>query len=52
MASKVIIFGKNTWPYTLKAREAYQAKGIDVDYVDVFSGQDNLERMLKSLKHL
>ena len=47
MANKVTIFGKNTWPHTIKAREAYQAKGIEVDYVDIFSSQDKLESMLK-----
>ena len=47
MADTVLIFGKNTWPYTIAAREAYKKKGADVEYVDVLSDSEKLNTMLK-----
>ena len=47
MADNVLIFGKNTWPHTSAAREAYKKKGIDVEYVDVLSDSEKLNTMLK-----
>ena len=47
MAEKIIIFGKNTWPYTTAAREAFVKKGKDVEYFDVLSDADKLNTMLK-----
>ena len=47
MADKVLIFGKNTWPHTTAAREAYKAKGKSVEYVDVLAAKEKLENMLK-----
>ena len=39
----VIIYGKAGWPYTTKAREAYEGHR----YVDVKQSNKNLEAMLK-----
>ena len=47
MAEKVLIFGKNTWPYTTAAREAFVKKGREVEYFDVLSDADKLNTMLK-----
>ena len=47
MAEKVLIFGKDTWPFTTAAREAFQKKGDDVDYVNVKTDSNQLEVMLK-----
>ena len=47
MAEKILIFGKNTWPFTIAAREAYEKQGKDFDYIDVFSSNDKLETMLE-----
>ena len=47
MTEKILIFGKSTWPHTVKAREAYTQKGQDVEYYDVINDADKLERMLK-----
>ena len=42
--SKVVIYGKHTWPYTEKARSAY---GDRATYVDVVQKADKLEEMLE-----
>ena len=47
MAEKIIIYGKDTWPHTTAAREAYSKEGKPVDYIDVKSGADQLDSMLK-----
>ena len=47
MPEKVIIFGKNAWPFTKSAREAYEKDGRDVEYADVLSDADKLNIMLK-----
>ncbi len=47
MPEKVIIYGRDTWPYTNAAREAYAKKGFQVDYVNVNASSDNMEKMLK-----
>ena len=47
MAEKVLIFGKDAWPYTVKAREAYEKDGKAVDYFNVLSKSDKLTEMLK-----
>ena len=47
MAEKIIIYGKDTWPHTTAAREAYSKKGKPVDYINVKSGADQLDTMLK-----
>ena len=47
MEEKVFIYGKETWPHTTAAREAYSKEGKPVDYIDVKSGADQLNTMLK-----
>ena len=47
MSQKVLIFGKNTWPYTNAAREAYAQEGKTVEYHDVISDSSKLDLMLK-----
>ena len=47
MEEKVLIFGKNTWPFTTAAREAYIKNGKDVEYIDVLSDAGKLDTMLK-----
>jgi len=43
----VVIYGKDTWPYTTRAREDYAEKGRTVDYVNVVSDPSRLDEMLK-----
>ncbi len=50
MSDKILIFGKNTWPFTIAAREAYAKEGREVDYVDVLTQADKLDAMLKYSK--
>lgn len=50
MAEKVLIFGKNTWPYTIAAREALIKEGRNIDYYDVVADRSKLEMMLKYSK--
>lgn len=47
MSEKVLIFGKDAWPYTRAAREAYAKKETEVDYLNVVSDPDQLDAMLK-----
>ena len=37
MSEKVLIFGKDAWPYTRAAREAYAKCGDQVEDVNVVS---------------
>lgn len=46
MTAKVTIFGKNSWPHTLAAREAYARKNRSVEYVSVIDDPHALEKML------
>lgn len=50
VAEKVLIFGKDAWPYTRAAREAYAKKDNDVEYFNVISDPRQLEKMLKHSK--
>jgi len=50
MSEKVLIFGKDAWPYTRAAREAYAKQNKEVDYLDVVSDSDQLDTMLKHSK--
>ena len=50
MENKVIIFGKNTWPYTTAAREAYTKKQKKVEYVNVIDDAKLMDAMLKYSK--
>jgi glutaredoxin 3 len=45
MAAKVTIYGKESCPYTNKAREAYGERAV---YVDVVKDKDKLQEMLKA----
>ena len=47
MKEKVVIYGKEGWPYTEKARSAY---GNNAKYYDVESDSKSLEEMLKYSK--
>ncbi|MEK6792134.1 MAG: UXX-star (seleno)protein family 1 [Deltaproteobacteria bacterium] len=47
MPEKVIIYGKDTCPYTSAARDEYTKKGYDVEYVNVKASVENMEKMLK-----
>ena len=44
MADKIIIYGKDGWPYTEKARSAYKENSV---YINVKSDSGKLEEMLK-----
>jgi len=47
MADEILIFGKDTWPYTNQAREAFAKRGQDVKYVNVKADAENMKAMLK-----
>lgn len=47
MAAMVIIYGKDTCPYTTAAREDYAKKGCQVEYVNVKASKENMDQMLK-----
>ena len=47
MAEEILIFGKDTWPYTTAAREAYEKQGKTVRYVNVISNPDEMDSMLE-----
>jgi glutaredoxin len=42
----VIIFGKDSCPYTLAAREDYRARGVAFEYVNVKKDPVRLQEML------
>ena len=42
----VLIFGKDTCPYTEAAREHYEAKGVPFEYINVKKRPEGLEQML------
>jgi glutaredoxin 3 len=42
----VLIFGKDTCPYTNAARDHYRAQGTSVEYFNVKKNAADLERML------
>ena len=47
MSEKVLIFGKDAWPYTRAAREAYANAEKEVEYVNVIEDPDQLDTMLE-----
>ena len=47
MPEKVLIFGKDAWPYTRAAREAYAKGNKEVEYFNVISDPDQLDTMLE-----
>ena len=46
MASEVLIFGKESCPYTRAARDDYAKRGRPVTYIDVRKDPAELARML------
>jgi glutaredoxin 3 len=46
MSDEVLIFGKDSCPYTQAAIEDYQARKVPVRYVNVKKDRAELERML------
>ena len=42
----VLIFGKDSCPYTQAAREDYKRRGVEFEYVNVKKNAADLERML------
>jgi len=47
MADKILIYGKDTWPYTKAAREAFKKQGQKVEYHDVRHDSGKLKDMLE-----
>jgi len=43
----VLIFGKDTWPYTTAAREDYGRRGYDVRYFNVQADESAFQQMLQ-----
>lgn len=43
---RVLIFGKDTCPYTKAAREDYARRGFEVEYIDVTKDERGMKRML------
>ena len=43
----VLIFGKDTCPYTQAARDDYGARGVPFEYLNVKKNPAELERMLQ-----
>lgn len=43
----VLIFGKDTCPYTKAAREDYERRQVAFEYVNVKKDRSGLERMLQ-----
>ena len=50
MSDKTLIYGKDAWPYTRAAREAYAREGRQFDYYNVIQEPDHLETMLQYSK--
>ena len=46
MADEVLIYGKDSCPYTAAAVEDYQARDIPVRYINVKKNRDELEKMM------
>lgn len=47
MAKGITIYGKASWPFTQKAREAKEKEGFTVDYQDVITDSQAMAEMLK-----
>jgi glutaredoxin len=45
-AAKVVIYGKDTCPYTTAARDDYKARGYAVEYINVKKTAAGLDQML------
>lgn len=46
MADNILIYGKDTWPYTKAAREAFNKQKKKVEYYDVRHDAGKLKDML------
>jgi glutaredoxin 3 len=46
MDRKIVIYGKDTCPYTNKALEVYAKRGFKVEYIDVIKNEASLDEML------
>jgi glutaredoxin 3 len=46
----VVIYGKDSCPYTQAARDDYQRRGVAFEYVNVKKNAADLERMLTLTK--
>lgn len=46
MADEVLIYGKDSCPYTAAAVEDYQARNVAVRYINVKKNRAELDRML------
>ena len=47
MSASLIIYGKDTCPYTTKARKDFEERGIAFDYIDVQKDAAALTRLLQ-----
>ncbi|MGQ0732783.1 MAG: UXX-star selenoprotein family 1 [Acidobacteriota bacterium] len=47
MSDSVVIYGKDSCPYTVAAREDHEARGIRVSYVNVKKDPSALTQMLQ-----
>jgi glutaredoxin 3 len=43
----VVIYGKNSCPYTQAARDDFAKRGVAIEYVDVKKNAADLQRMLE-----
>ena len=50
MADEVIIYGKDTCPYTLAARDDYEQRKIPFRYINVKKNPAELDKMLALTK--
>ena len=44
---RVLIYGKDSCPYTAAAREAYAARGVAFEYVNVVKDPSRIPEMLR-----
>jgi glutaredoxin len=49
-AAMILIFGKDTCPYTSAAREDYAKSGKPFEYINVIQNRDQMKRMLEYSK--
>jgi len=47
MPTPIRIFGKDSWPYTTRAREAFAQQGHPVEYVNVRADPSRLPELLE-----
>ena len=50
MPEEVLIYGKDSCPYTVAARDDYQDRGVPFRYINVKKDAAGLERMLALTK--